>query len=437
MFPNPAIVNSIEKLGYQVSVGDVAASAGLEINQAQQGLLALASVAGGHLQVSESGEIAYLFPQNFRSILRNKNWRLRWQEWWAKVWHILFYLIRISFGIVLIISIFLMLATIAILIITVQSQSDSDNNSGGSNNSSSGGFFLPRFWFSPDIFWLFDPGYSNRYSRRQKGSHSASSENKLSFLAAVFSFLFGDGNPNHDLEERRWQDIGTVIRNHGSAVIAEQIAPYLDEIEVGTLENEDYMLPVLTRFNGYPEVSPQGQIIYYFPELQITATRREKETVPAFLREKLWIFSQASQGQTTLAICLGIANFVLALSLGFLLQNSTVSGGLVAFVDSIYWFLLGYGTAFLTIPLIRYVWIQLRNKAIKARNQKRSQLVAILEHADEVIQHKIAYAEQFASQKVISEDNLAYTTQKDLISQEIANSDQIDEEWQRRLESNS
>lgn len=436
MFPNPAIVNSIEKLGYQVSVGDIAASTGLEINQAQQGLLSLASAAGGHLQVSDSGEIAYLFPQNFRSIMRNKNWQLRWREWWARIWHVLFYLIRISFGIVLILSIFLMLAAIAIMVITVQSQSDSDNNSGG-GNSSSGGFYLPHFWFSPDIFWLFDPGYHHRHSRRHRGSHSSSSENKLSFLEAVFSFLFGDGNPNADLEKNLWQNIGTVIQNHGSAVIAEQIAPYLQEIEVGTLENEDYMLPVLTRFNGYPEVSPQGQIIYYFPELQVTATRREKKVVPTFLREKLWGFSQASQGQITLTIGLGLANFVLALILGYWLQNYTISGGLVAFTSSIYWFLLGYGTTFLAIPLIRYAWIQLRNRAIKTRNQKRSQLMAVLAREDDLIKQKITYAEQFASQKVISEGKLAYTTETELIDQEIENSDLIDAEWQRRLESNS
>ncbi|HAG85743.1 MAG TPA: hypothetical protein DCL61_32540, partial [Cyanobacteria bacterium UBA12227] len=96
MAPNPTIIKAVEQLGYRVTVGDVAARAGLNINLAERGLLALASDAGGHLQVAESGEIAYLFPKNFRSILRNKFLRLRLQDWWEKVWRILFYLIRIS-----------------------------------------------------------------------------------------------------------------------------------------------------------------------------------------------------------------------------------------------------------------------------------------------------------------------------------------------------
>ena len=128
MNPNPQIVKSIEKLDYRVTVGDVAAQAGLELNLAQQGLLALASDAGGHLQVAESGDVVYLFPKNFRSILGHKYWQLRWQQWWSKVWQILFYLIRISFGILLIASIALMLIAIVIIIIAINS---SDDREGG------------------------------------------------------------------------------------------------------------------------------------------------------------------------------------------------------------------------------------------------------------------------------------------------------------------
>ncbi|NET17284.1 MAG: hypothetical protein F6K08_32955, partial [Okeania sp. SIO1H6] len=72
MTPNPAIMTAVENLEYRVTVGDVAAKAGLDVKVAEQGLLALATDAGGHLQVSETGEIAYLFPKNFRGILRNK-----------------------------------------------------------------------------------------------------------------------------------------------------------------------------------------------------------------------------------------------------------------------------------------------------------------------------------------------------------------------------
>ncbi|MEY3827611.1 MAG: hypothetical protein RLZZ148_2431, partial [Cyanobacteriota bacterium] len=91
MTPDTAILKSVEQLGYRVTVGDVAANAGLELNLAQSGLLALASEAGGHLQVADTGEIVYLFPKNFRAVLRNKYFGLKVREWWSKVWKVLFY----------------------------------------------------------------------------------------------------------------------------------------------------------------------------------------------------------------------------------------------------------------------------------------------------------------------------------------------------------
>lgn len=438
MAPDRTIMKAVEQLGYRVTVGDVATQAGLNINLAQQGLLALASDAGGHLQVAESGEIAYLFPKNFRSILRNKFLRLQLQEWWEKVWRVLFYLIRISFGIVLLLSIVLIFVAIALIVIGINSSSD--NNSGGGGRSDSGGggggFSMPLFWIGPDIFWFFDPGYDQRY-RRQRAS---SERSEMNFLEAIFSFLFGDGNPNADLEERRWQEIASVIRNSRGAVAAEQIAPYLDDIGEGyKRELEDYMLPVLTRFNGRPEVSPDGEIVYHFPELQTTAKAREAQAVPAYLRERLWRFSQASSGQIMLAIGLGAMNFVGALVLGSLLKGGIAAqlGGLVAFVQSIYWLLLAYGIGFLAIPLIRYFWIQWKNSQLEAHNQKRQEQAIALNQADAALQKKIAYAQQFAAQNVINQEDLVYTTETDLIDQEIERSAQIDAEWQRRLESGS
>ncbi|BAU64829.1 hypothetical protein STA3757_22050 [Stanieria sp. NIES-3757] len=432
MTPNPQIVKSVEQLNYRVTVGDVASLAGLDVNLAQQGLLALATDAGGHLQVAESGEIAYLFPRNFRTILRNKYWKLRFQQWWEQVWRVLFYIIRISFGIVLIASILLMLVAIAVIIISISSSRD-DNDSGGGDSYGGGGyFFLPRFWIGPDLFWFFDPDYN--YRRRQRRQNTANYQ--MNFLEAVFSFLFGDGNPNVDLEEKRYASIGQVIRNHGGAVVAEQIAPYLDRVDA----DEDYMLPILSRFNGYPEVSPQGEIIYYFPELQVTATERKPQPISAYLKEKLWRFTQASSGQVMLSIGLGTVNLVLALVLGSLLRDGTIAaqlGGVVAFAGSIYWLLLGYGVAFLTIPLIRYFWIQRRNQKIENRNQARQQKAEFLLAADRKLQQKILFASQFAKQEVISDRDLTYTTETDLLDQNLLNSDKIDQEWQKRLESDS
>ncbi|NEN99313.1 MAG: hypothetical protein F6K50_28660 [Moorea sp. SIO3I7] len=443
MAPNPTIMKAVEQLDYRVTVGDVAAQVGLNIHQAEQGLLVLASEVGGHLQVAESGDIAYLFPKNFRAILRNKSLKLQLQAWWEKVWAVLFYLIRISFGIFLLLSIVLMIVAIAFIVLSLKAGSDNDSDGGGGGGSRSGGgggiLFLPRLWIGPDLFWWFNPSYSHSNARsRRRNSRSKEEETQMNFLEAVFSFLFGDGNPNSNLEERRWQTIGTVIRNSGGAVAAEQIAPYLDELgESYQRESEDYMLPVLIRFDGRPEVSPSGDIVYHFPKLQTTAAKQNQQSVPAYLRAKLWQFSLASSNQIMLAIGLGSVNFVLALVLGSLLQGGEIAaqlGGFVVFVQLIYPLLLAYGVGFLAIPLLRYFWVQRKKKQIEAQNRERQKNAIALNQADQALQNKIAYAEQFAAQNVIREDNLVYSSEKDLLDQDIERKDQIDTEWERRLE---
>ncbi|MEG4961877.1 MULTISPECIES: hypothetical protein [unclassified Microcoleus] len=432
MAPNPTIMQAVEQLGYRVTVGDVAAKAGLDVNFAQRELLTLASEAGGNLQVAESGDIAYLFPKNFRDILRNKFLRLQLQEWWQKIWRILFYLIRISFGVVLVASILLIFVAITLLL-----SSSSDNNGGGGGGDGGGGnrgggfFFFPYFW--NDLLWIFYWNHDEPYY--QQRSRLTGQKPQMSFLEAVFSFIFGDGNPNHNLEERKWSDIATAIRNNRGAVAAEQIAPYLDNLGQGyAREYEEYMLPALARFDGRPEVSPEGQIVYHFPQLQTTAVQKNPQPVAAYLREMLWRFSHASSGQIMLAAGLGAVNLVGALVLGNLLAKSAIAGGFIGFVSAVYPMLLIYGVGFLTIPLIRYFWIQWKNSRIEARNQERQQRARLLNEPDANLLQKLAYAREFAGENLLTEEDLAYTTETELTQQELEQSAKIDAEWQRRIE---
>lgn len=427
---NPSIINAVEKLGYRVTSGDVATQAGIEVNIAQRELLALASEAGGHLQVAESGEIAFAFPPNFQAILRNKYWQLKLKDWWEKIWKVLFYLIRISFGIILIASILIILFAIIALLVVINSSQD--NESSGGNDS---GGFIPIGWFIPD-WWWFVSWDNNNYQRYE--NYNTDDKKQMNFLEAVFSFMFGDGNPNYNLEERRWQTIGTVIRNQKGAIIAEQMTPYLDEIGSSVAqEYEDYMLPILTRFDGKPEVSPDGQLIYHFPELQTTAQESEPQLIATYLKERKWQFSLANSGQILGAIGLGSVNLIGALMLGSLLKTPGIAGyltGFLGFVQFIYPILLIYGISFLTIPLIRYFWIQGKNNKINERNTMRQKRSNILNQGGSILKKKLNYARQFAKNTVINQANLAYTTETDLLEQDIKNSDQIDAEWQKRLD---
>lgn len=47
-----------------------------------------------------------------------------------------------------------------------------------------------------------------RYAYGYQGNALQQPEPKMNFFQAIFSFVFGDGDPNLDWEERRWQTVG-------------------------------------------------------------------------------------------------------------------------------------------------------------------------------------------------------------------------------------
>jgi hypothetical protein len=410
-----AVITAVEKLNYRVTVGDVSAQSGLNLNLAQKELLTLATNTSGNLQVSETGEIVYVFSPQLQQILRDRSFKLQVRVWLAVLWKWVFYLIRISFGILLVASIAVVVVAIFVAIIALQSQRSNDDNR---SDDRGGGGFMPSFlWL--DFGNMFAPSY---YDRQPTQSDLSTDSPKMGFLESIFSFLFGDGNPNFDIEERRNRAIATVISSNGGAVIAEQITPYLDEVADTSAGFEDYMIPVLAKFNGLPQVTEIGTLAYNFPELQKVATTPSAKTVDSYLYQNLWEFSKAGSGKITLAIALGIFYFGAALVLGNLLtQLGSSLSGFLGLVAGGYGFLLGYATLFLMIPTIRYFVLQILNSKIKDKNLQRSQRAATLQKSSPELRQKLELAQQFAiAPEVISADNLAYTTETDLNDQEYA-----------------
>nr|KJB62146.1 hypothetical protein B456_009G402800 [Gossypium raimondii] len=210
-------MEAVDAFGGRVTVGDVSSKAGLNLNQAQKALQALASDTNGFLEVSDEGDVLYVFPKDYRSKLAAKSFRIKFEPWVDKAKAALEYLIRVSFGTALIASIVLVYTTIIALI---TSRSDEDNRGRRGGRSYDTGF---TFYLSPtDLFWYWDPYY---YRRRRLRTDD---DERMNFIESVFSFVFGDGDPNQGIEEERWKLIGEYITSNGGVVTAEELAPYLD-----------------------------------------------------------------------------------------------------------------------------------------------------------------------------------------------------------------
>jgi hypothetical protein len=408
MNANPQLMTAVEQLGYRVTCGDVATQTGIRIEAVRSGLLALANQTGGHLQVTDTGEVIYVLSPDFRRILLRKSVKLQLKVWLDRFSAVGFYLVKISFGVFLVTSISVVYLTILAIALAAIFSNDSGGDCGDGNC----------------VLGIFDWGGSSSNSPNLPTSTATSQlepiraktqRKPLNFLEAVFSVLFGDGNPNIDLEQRRWSYIGNLIHRQRGVAIAEQIAPYLDDLGQGyDREYENYMLPVLTKFNGIPEVSPTGQLVYHFPDLQTTLKDAPDRSsrVPQSLRERKWKFTKATPEQTNWSISLFAANIVGIGVLALLLKGlvSSLIGGVLVILAL-------YGAGLVIIPSCRYFWVKAQDRRVRQRNHFRHQQANLLQQNGE-IQAKLDYAQQFAKQYRITDRDIIYTTEEDELAQE-------------------
>jgi hypothetical protein len=253
----------------------------------------------------------------------------------------------------------------------------------------------------------------------------------MSAFESIFSFLFGDGNPNADLETYRWRRIGETIRRLGGAVTAEQIAPLLDvpeppESRGAVYVDESFMLPVLERFGGRPEVTDDGDIVYVFPDLLNTvsgsgstsgsASSEQSHYDKGYIEEQEYVFSKASSGQILGAAGLGVLNLLGAVTLGeYMAQLRAVP---LPFLKWLYPPLLAYALAFLIIPAVRWYRQRKENERIQRRNRARKAWYQLLQKRDPNVLRKLESARYLRSNlRKIQAEDITYTTAKSLIEQ--------------------
>ncbi|XP_019196709.1 PREDICTED: uncharacterized protein At5g03900, chloroplastic [Ipomoea nil] len=413
-------MDAIDSLGGRVTVGDVASKAGLQLNEAQKALQALATDTNGFLEVSDEGDVLYVFPKSYRTNLSAKSFKMKIEPLLEKAKMASEYLIRVSFGTALIASIVIVYTAI---IAVLSSRSDEDNR-GRRGRSYDTGF---TFYLNPaDLFWYWDPYYYRRRKIREDGGG-------MNFIESVFSFVFGDGDPNQGIEEERWKLIGQYIASNGGVVTAEELAPYLDVETSNKTDDESYVLPVLLRFDGQPEIDEEGNILYRFPSLQRTASRqssRRKEYVgkrwadwvgeaEKFLKENKLQFSKTSLSERAMVIGLGGLNLFGVIVLGAMLQNMSVRpSSFISFVSDIFPLLQIYAGSFFTIPLIRWFFVKNKNAQIESRNRAREKYSRALERPELSLRRKLLSARDMAQRTFIGQDRIVYSTDRDLYEQD-------------------
>jgi hypothetical protein len=227
--PSDAVVNAVERQqqasgGGKVVAADVSAAAGVSLSQASKDLTALAYLSAGDIAVSRDGLLVYSFPPNLRAVLRNSSIKYAVLDKLRLAWPGIFWGIRVSFGVALLVSLMAIFTTI-LFIQTSSSSSDDDrrrDRGGGGGMPSLGGSY---FWGPSPFDFLY---WNRPYGYYSTAKSRNSDPEEMGLLPSIFSYVFGDGDPNANLEERRLASAANLIRQFNGAVTAEQLAPFCD-----------------------------------------------------------------------------------------------------------------------------------------------------------------------------------------------------------------
>jgi len=274
--PSKPVVDAvIESKTETIIASDVATRAGVSLSQARKDLTTLASLSQGDISVSKDGELLYEFPNDLNSVLSSNSAKYKARQAFEKAWPLVFTGIRASFGVALVASVLLVFSAIIVLQTSGGSSDDDrrrDDRRGGGMSPFGGGF--GGFWGpSPFDFFFYRPYGSYGYYGT---GNEAKDPEEMGFLESVFSFVFGDGDPNTGLEEKRLSLAAQMIRDNKGAVTVEQLAPYCDAPNIPSTSSsyvdESFVLPIVSQLDGEPRVTEEGDIIYVFPDLQVSTS---------------------------------------------------------------------------------------------------------------------------------------------------------------------
>lgn len=343
---------------------------------------------------------------------------------------------RVAFGVLLIVSI--VVTFVAITALSSAARSDDERRSSRP--------IMPMRLFAPDIFDVIFYSTRPRYYYGSPVESRRTNEGEMSFLEAVYSFVFGDGDPNVGLDDRRWRLVAATIRANRGAVTAEQLAPFLDlpkgHSNASGVVDEAYVLPVLQRFGGYPEVTEEGDIIYVFPDLRVTGRRGGGGGVDVIGRgvvEEEIKLSKASGGQRLMVGLLGLVNVLGVVTLGAKLSALSMAtgelGALVSLLSgTVFPLLAGYAGLFVAVPVLRWFRLKRVNAEIKERNRERQVALDRLRIGNRELKRKLRGAEKYGeAMEVVKEEDVVYSSDMELGEQSKRLEEELRDDFDRRL----
>jgi hypothetical protein len=378
------------------TIADITARTALPLESVRELVSTVADEYQARLEVTESGEILYSFPHGFISKYRGFRQNLtRAMEkikkgikiagtWIFKVW---------IMGMLLGYFVLFMFIALASLVISVAgSSSNSDNRSSRRENSLGGMYFasqifnlIIRIWFYSELSKSMDGRYYKTQRNKPKGRP---------LYKAIFSFVFGDEDPQGDWSSQEKRSVIAYIQAHRGII---SLPEFMTLTGLPPEKADSAILACCAEFGGLPEATEEGTVVYRFDPLMLRADRRD----PSFsgvssIIKRLKSFSSNKKNMNVGFAVINGVNLVFgayflfnALNIEVLTSQTQISAGLYPFMvagmlfsrifsNPLPFITIGLGMVplifsflFWLIPGLRYLGMRRENEAVKFENLRK------------------------------------------------------------------
>jgi hypothetical protein len=359
------LVAALRKSKGTATLGDVVAATGLPRDSVESGLKSLLETRQGNLAVSESGELIYQFDPK----LIERDHISAAERFRTALWAGFQKAFKVGISVVLVVYFLIFVA----LVIAALFANKDDRRGGGilgggrrGGHRHGGGFnnFFLWYWLMGGPRWrLGRPYYGRRWEQ------TLSKESRVPFYKKVFAFVFGPDEPKATLQQKD-RSLLRLIRARKGVLSAGEL---VEHTALPLPEAEGEMGRLMASYSGEPTVSPEGEIVYAFPELMTSATGkvRVKEPNPAWMRLEYDKDLTGNDGKSN-AMIAAINGFNLvagATAPWFIFPRLGISGP-AAFVGLVVIPVL-FSIAFFGIPLMRSFSVKAENRRRAKRNIRR------------------------------------------------------------------
>jgi hypothetical protein len=377
------------------TVADIVAQTALPLRTVRELVPRAADEYSARLEATESGEIRYSFPRGFTSRYHGFRAGLRKGiEAFKKGAGIVGSAVFKVWIMGMLLGYFVLFMLIALAALMLSMAGSAGSNDRSSRRDSGGGLYLAsgifnmiiRIWFYSELTRSLDNRYyGTRAPVRPKGKP---------LYKAIFSFVFGDGDPNADWTSREKQGVIAYVQANRGVISQPE---FMTLTGLTAAEAEDRITAYCVEFGGMPEATEDGTVVYRFDELLLRSDPKNR-SFPGFsapLKRLLAFSSNPKKLNRWFSVINGV-NLIFGgyflwngLSIGHILSQAQFEAGPymygVAYVllsrfigNPLPFIILGLGIIplvfsflFWLIPGLRYLGTKKRNETIKLENLRK------------------------------------------------------------------